>query len=58
MPPTGERRSDLYTPTQSEERTNEANQVKTPAWVLMSFKKQQSVVKKIYIYIHARTNNS
>lgn len=33
------------------ERTNEANQVKTPAWVLMSFKKQQSVVKKkIYIY--------
>lgn len=41
----------MYTPTQSEERTNEANQVKTPAWVLMSFKKQQSVVKKkIYIY--------
>lgn len=56
LPPTGERRSDLYTPTQSEERTNEANQVKTPAWVLMSFKKQQSVVKKyIYIYMPEQT---
>lgn len=46
LPPTGERRSDLYMPTQSEERTNEANQVKTSAWVPMSFKRQQTVVKK------------